>query len=294
MGFEPVMGSGVWTWGRFVYSHVYTAETALPCIQACLNEDVSEVFFTMWKDDGAAVDFDSALAGVLYVAEACYGGGEVDEERWRLRFEGVCGANLVANLAMSELDPAPRYGLEVNTRMLLWDDPLLGMYLRSLLARDETRSFDPAAYYSDLADRLSEWAGKDSGQAGTVAFAAQMARVLSAKAALYDHVRAAYEGTDRDALAALAEMAIPDLIVGIQQLWERHRQVWMAQNVAAGFEVQCVRYGGLIQRLKEVALRVQEYLSGEIAEIEELEIPFEPLYERFGRYRSVVTPSSIL
>jgi hexosaminidase len=68
----------------------------------------------------------------------------------------------------------------------------------------------------------------------------------------------------------------------------------MAQNKALGFEVQCVRYGGLIQRLEEVALRIHEYVSGNLAEIEELEIPFEPLYAHFGRYRSVVTPSSIL
>jgi len=294
MGFEPVMGSGVWSWGRFVYSHVYTVETALPCIRACLEEGLSEIFFTMWKDDGAAVDLDSALAGVLYAAEAAYGGGQVDEERWRLRFEGVCQANLAANLAMCELDPAPHYGREVNTRMLLWDDPLLGMYRRSLLARDETRDFDPAAYYADLADRLSEWAGRDSGQAGTVPFAAQMARVLSAKATLYDRLRAAYEEADKGVLAELSETAIPALIAQVKQLWELHRQVWMAQNKALGFEVQCVRYGGLIQRLEEATLRIQEYVSGGMAEIEELEIPFEPLYQHYGRYRSVVTPSSIL
>ncbi len=294
MGFEPVMGSGVWTWGRFVYSHVYTVETALPCIRACQKEGVSEIFFTMWKDDGAAVDFDSALAGVLYVAEACYGRGEVDEERWRHRFEGVCKADLAANLAMSDLDPAPSYGHEVNTRMLLWDDPLFGMYRRSLLARDETRDFDPAAYYSDLAERLREWAGKDSGHAGTVLFAAQMAHVLSAKAALYDGVRAAYEQGKAEALAAAAEMTIPDLIVSVKKLWALHRDVWMDQNKAPGFEVQCVRYGGLIQRLEEVALRIKEYVSGDLAAIEELEIPFAPLYGRFGRYRSVATPSSIL
>lgn len=294
MGFEPVMGSGVWTWGRFVHSHVYTLDTAVPCIRACLKENLSEIFFTMWKDDGAAVDFDSALAGVLYVADAAYGGGKVDEERWRLRFEGVCQASLAANLALSELDPAPSYGHEVNTRMLLWDDPLFGLYRRSLLARDESRDFDPAAYYSDLADRLIECASVDSGQAGTVPFAAQLARVLSAKAALYDALRAAYEEGKADALATLADVTIPDLIVGLKQLWALHRDVWMAQNKAPGFEVQCVRYGGLIQRLEEVALRIREYVSGDLAVIEELEIPFEPLYERLNRYRSAATPSSIL
>jgi hypothetical protein len=135
---------------------------------------------------------------------------------------------------------------------------------------------------------------EDSGQAGTVPFAAQMARVLSAKSALYDALRAAYKEGKKEALASLAENAIPDLIVGLEELWDLHRQVWMDQNKAPGFEVQCVRYGGLIQRLEEVVLRIREYASGDLEEIEELEIPFEPLYAHFGRYRSVATPSSIL
>jgi hexosaminidase len=294
IGFEPLMASGVWSWGRFVYSRVYTEETALPCVRACLQEGLKEIFFTMWKDDGGAVDFDSALTGVLYAAEAVYGEGQVDDERWRLRFEGVCKADLAANLAMSDLDASTHYGREVNTRMLLWDDPLLGMYRRSLLARDDTRDFDPAAYYGDLAGKLGAWQAKDSGAAGNLAFAAQLARTLADKSALCDRLVQAYKEADQSTLADLAQTAIPNLVAQVRQLWEVHRQVWMAQNKAFGFEVQCVRYGGLILRLEEIALRIQQLLSGEIAQIEELDVPGGPLPEHFGRYHSVVTPSSIL
>ncbi|MBN1581444.1 MAG: beta-N-acetylhexosaminidase, partial [Anaerolineae bacterium] len=113
MGFEPIMGSGVWTWGRFVYSHVYTEQTALPCVRACLKEGLKEIFFTMWKDDGASVDFDSAWAGILYAAELAYNGGELDEQSWRVRFRGTCNADLDANLAISKLDESEQYGDEV-------------------------------------------------------------------------------------------------------------------------------------------------------------------------------------
>ena len=40
--------------------------------------------------------------------------------------------------------------------------------------------------------------------------------------------------------------------------------------------------------------RLQEYLANEIETIEELELAVAPLPERFGRYRSVATTSSIL
>ena len=294
MGFEPIMGSGVWSWGRFGYSHVYTEQTALPCIRACLKEGLKELFFTMWKDDGASVDFDSCLAGVLWAAQAAYNGGEVDDAAWDVRFSGVCRADLAANLAIPGLDPAKEYGDEVNTRMLLWDDPLLGMYRRSLLARESWRDFSPAAYYAGLAKELAAFAEQDTGEAGSLTFAHQLAYTLSLKAAAYDELLAAYGGMDKEALADLAETAIPALIAEVKTLWALHRAVWMTQNKAFGFEVQCVRYGGLLLRLEEVSMRIKQLLSGEIATVEELEVPVVPLPERMGRYHAVATASSIL
>ncbi|MBN1937677.1 MAG: family 20 glycosylhydrolase [Anaerolineae bacterium] len=291
MGFEPIMGSGVWSWGRFVYSHVYTAQTAQPCVRACLKEGLKEIFFTMWKDDGAAVDFNSTWPGILYAADLAYNGGELSE-RWRMRFEGVCKADLEANLTIAKMDAAEHYGDEVNTRMLLWDDPLLGLYRRSLLARDSWKDFDLAAYYAGLAQELNALGVKDG--AGNLEFAAQLAETLSLKTRVYDQLTQAYTAGDKKTLADLSDRMIPALIAAVKTLWELHRKVWMAQNKAFGFEVQCVRYGGLLLRLEEVAMRVRQYLTGEIAQIEELEIAIAPLPQHFGRYRSVATASSIL
>ncbi len=293
MGFEPIMGSGVWSWGRFVYSHIYTWQTAQPCVRACLQEGLKEIFFTMWKDDGAEVDFDSTWPGVFYAADLAYNGGEVSPH-WQTRFEGVCRANLEANLAVTKIDAAHCYGDEVNTRMLLWDDPLLGLYRRALLAREGWKDFDPATYYAHLAGELTALRSLDSGGAGNLAFAAQLAETLSLKARVYDQLTRAYAAGDKAALADLGERAIPALIAAVKLLWELHRQVWMAQNKPWGFEVQCVRYGGLLLRLEESAMRVRQYLNGEIAGIDELDVPVEPLPEHFGRYRSVATTSSIL
>jgi hypothetical protein len=178
--------------------------------------------------------------------------------------------------------------------MLLWDDPLFGLYRRSLLVRDEVRDMDLPAYYCELADALVTQASDDSGQAADLAYAAQLARTLSLKCALYDRLTRAYGEGDRPVLADLAQRAIPELVAQVKRLWAEHRRVWMAQNKAFGFEVQCVRYGGLIQRLEEVALRINEYLSGQVAGIEELDVPGGSLPEYLNRYRSVVSSSSIL
>ncbi len=293
MGFEPVMASGVWSWGRFVYSHVYTTETAQPCVRACLHEGLKEILFTMWKDDGGEIDFNSTWPGILYAADLSYNNGQLSE-RWRTQFAGVCQANLDANLTMARMDAAEHYGEEINTRLLLWDDPLLGLYRRSLLAHDNWKTFDPAAYYAALARDLTAQKPHDGGGAGNLDFAIQLAETLSLKAQVYDQLVRAYANGDKKALIDLCDRAIPALIAAVKRLWELHRKVWMAQNKAFGFEVQCIRYGGLLLRLEEVATRVRQYLSGEIPHIEELDVPVAPLSEYFWRYRSVATASSIL
>lgn len=297
LGFEPLMFSGIWTWGRMVYSHERTAQTVLPCVRACLKEGLSELFFTMWKDDGAEVDFDSALAGVVFAAEVTYGGGDIDQERWAKRFSGVCQADLAANLQICRLDLCPDITQkEVNARLLLWEDPLFMLYRRSLAAVSQFGNFRPAEYYRTLANDLAGYG--ESWAAGNLAFARQLANTIALKMELEDMLRGAVgpDGTPANhaTLQQLVDTNIPKLIAAIRELWQMHRMVWMEQNKPFGFEVLCVRYGGLILRLEEIAARIQDLLNGKVERIEELAQPFEPLPEEFWSYRSVATASVIL
>jgi hypothetical protein len=74
LGKEPLMGSGVWTWNKFWYDRHITEKTVKPCVEACRESKVDEVFFTMWGDDGGFCDFDSAYAGLAYAAELSFTG----------------------------------------------------------------------------------------------------------------------------------------------------------------------------------------------------------------------------
>ncbi|MFH1571832.1 MAG: beta-N-acetylhexosaminidase, partial [Gemmatimonadota bacterium] len=53
LGKDPIMGSGIWTWSRYWYDRHITERTAGPCIDACRQAEVKEVFFTQWGDNGA-------------------------------------------------------------------------------------------------------------------------------------------------------------------------------------------------------------------------------------------------
>ena len=126
IGFEPVMGSGIWTWTRLWYDHEKTKKTAVPCIEACRKAKVSELFFTMWGDNGAYCNYDSSLAGIVYCADLAFGVPADDPEKLTSkRFAAVCQSSYEAHLIASRIDALDEFGC--NPAVMIWDDPLLGI-----------------------------------------------------------------------------------------------------------------------------------------------------------------------
>ena len=286
----PVMASGIWTWHKLWYDHKITSVTVTSCLSACRKEGVEEVFFTLWGDDGAECDRDSALAGLLWAADLAYGGGGAAKVLAPM-FSALCDGDYWIHMRASDVEyPA---GVEVGSaKALLWDDPLLGVFVRHLEARGGVSLGQVAAYYRTLAQELS---GPRKGRnAGDVDHIALAARVIADKVLLRERLVAAYRRGDRAALGTMAEEDIPALQEEVRKLWASHRRVWLSQNKPFGFEVLTVRYGGLMMRLEEVRSRIGEYVAGRRKSIEELEEPAEPLPWVSASYRNLATSSAIL
>ncbi|MBR1609797.1 MAG: hypothetical protein IJ678_09315, partial [Kiritimatiellae bacterium] len=118
---EPVVASGVWTWSLFWHCQRATRLTAGPCIDACRALGCKDLFFTMWGDDGAYCDFESAFAGLAWCAEKAYR-GEADENVLEKRYRALFGgASWKAVAALGEaVSPWA-------DRDRIWDDPLMNL-----------------------------------------------------------------------------------------------------------------------------------------------------------------------
>ena len=77
-------------------------------MQACKKAGLDEIFFTMWGDDGAYCDFDSALAGMAYVSELMYC-DKVSQKTLARRFAAICGGDYEAVCLASRFEYARRY-----------------------------------------------------------------------------------------------------------------------------------------------------------------------------------------
>jgi hypothetical protein len=270
LGKEPLMGSGVWTWLRLWYGRAETEAYAAPCIRACKQAGLGELFFTMWGDDGGYCEFDSALAGLAFAAAETY--GETSESLKR-RFEAVCGVSYDLVLLASQLEFAPEgshnpWSSDNMAAATLWDDPLLGMHSLAVGARHPGHWQRAAEHYRALAASLDPHRSVTAPI--SLDHAAALAQLLAAKVDFRLRLEAAYGRRDRNCLQLLAQEA--QRLVGlVENAEDTFRRQWLRRNKPYGLETIQIRLAGLRQRYLEAGRLLREMLSGARTTIAELE-----------------------
>lgn len=294
LGSEPVFAGGVWTWGRFWAALPYAFAMTHASMTACRQKGLKDVFTTAWGDDGHEVDTFSCLPALQLFAEYAYA-DTVDMAQVARNFAGSCGADFDAFVNAAKIDyfATTHDGTESfsnYSKWLLYGDVLLG------IADPFLEGYDLKAYYGQLADELQ--AADTGGLNARVRFPALIARALSLKTHLRRELQAAYLAGDKAALRALADGELAELRRAVDDLWRCHRAMWLATYKPFGLEVIEGRYGGVRTRLESLALRLDEYLSGKVADLPELrETPLRftdrPIEELWLPFRRVTTASNI-
>jgi hypothetical protein len=272
IGYEPLMGSGLWTWGRLWNDHDQDVKSVKPCLQACRETKLAEVFFTLWGDSGAFCEINSVLAGLCWAAELAYSGDE-NAERLEAQFKAICGGSYKNHLTASKIGA---HVLEkdgethtVGAPFLLWDDPLLGICWDSKLNIDPTFVNKALELYDSICAELADQ--RDDNAAGDINHAWLYADFLRMKVAFRRDLLKAYESGDKAAMRALADDTIPAMLKACGAVTASIRKMWHKYFKPFGLEVLQIRQGGQLLRLEEAQCRINEYLDGVIDSIPELE-----------------------
>ena len=253
------------TFGSHYHKTVITTD---PALTVCKEMGVREVFATVWGDDHRESSTFAVLPGLQLFAEHMY--REAPDEDWvRARFEACACASWEAFMDVDRLDAVSGFNGDNDenlspSRAILWQDPLLG------LLDGDLGEFDFAPHYRRLAGSLCADAQANPQYADVFEFYAALARVLEMKAGLGRALYAAYQAGDRDALRRLAD-SLPELEARMRALRRAHRAHFFTEYKPVGWEVLDIRYGGAIMRLDTAKARLDDYLSGKIDHIEELE-----------------------
>jgi hypothetical protein len=272
---EPFMASGIWTWCRLWYDHETTERNAGACIDGCRDANVNELIFTMWGDDGGYSELDSAFAGIAWAADHAFNPAGDDGRRVAAVFKAVFGADYVRHLLASQIDFShidkdnPDNNYHLSAAATLWDDPLMGIYHREMLYFGKDFWQGIAIRYRGIEERLKDHA--DDRSAGDFGYFLHLLRVLIAKIEFRVRLQEVYRVRDKAALAELANQAADDMVPALEELILLYRRQWKRSYKSFGQEIMQIRLGGLIQRYREVARTITEFVNGEISAIEELE-----------------------
>lgn len=295
---------GVWKWIGFAPHNRYSAVIGKAALSSCRRNGITSVVMTGWGDNGGEASQFSILPGLFEDARLVY-----EDDLPEAAFYALTGIREEDYMKLDLSNPLPEREDRVNNagKFLLYNDVLLGVFdpLAKQLADgyyadaakqpgdgccEDVAKQLANGYYEDAAKQLSngyyvdaakqlEQAVRDSSGSSlcyVLKTQASLCRVLQDKANLGTVIRAAYDAGDREKLREIAEEAIPQLLGKLDRFYQDFRKQWMSENKAFGFEVQSLRIGGLRQRILEVQQRMEEYLSGELAEIDELEKPVLP------------------
>jgi hexosaminidase len=263
MGKEPIMGSGIWTWNRYWHDHRLTEANAGACVRACYRAKLQEVVFTMWGDNGAFCDHDSAFAGMAYCADLAFGAKEPDPGRLERRFAAVCGGSYGAHRLAGDIHRGVE-GFEPN----LWADPFFETTARTWAKDRPAKIRKVAAGFRRLAAGLAPHA-KDRA-AGDLRHAQLLAAAFAARYALAAELLAAYRRRDRAGLKRARRM-IRLAAAAARRVADSFREMWLRHNKPEGLETIQGRFGMLAERYREMDRRVGEFLAGKIDQLSELD-----------------------
>lgn len=267
---------GAWKWTGFAPDNAYSMMTLGPMLEAAKEYGVEEACITGWADDGSESSLFSVLPTMLYFARVCQG-QSVEEAELSKAFKKITGVGFRDFLDIERINSFIHCerGKASNTdKYFLYNDCFLGVF-------DGLVRGDESAWYADVSDRLSH------GNYGKFSYLFRtmraLADVLEIKAEIGVKTRNAYRKKDVAALTALVGQ-YRELEKRLKKFYARFREQWHLENKPFGYEVHCIRGGGLIARVAYCAKVLQDYCRGRIDRIPELEEEILPYPFARGRH----------
>ena len=273
---DIAFAGGAWKWIGFTPHNHFSRLVAIEANKACRQNHVKEVIVTGWGDNGGETSQFSILPALQIWAELAYRndldklaehflvstGLDVDD------FMKVDLANLLPGL------PENLSGINPN-RYILYQDILCPLLERHIRPEEDGQHFEAAA------QSLKEVSHKAGEYSYLFETQAQLNALLALKIAVTSGIQEAYRAGDKDRLAELAEKDLPLLYQKVEDFAEQFSRQWQLENKIFGLDTIDIRFGGLLKRIKRAQERLQQYTTGQLDSVEELEqeiLPFNDFY----------------
>lgn len=264
---------GAWCWGGFTPHNRYSIRRNEVAIPACIRNGVKNAILTMWGDDGGETPIFAVLPALMHAAAMAEG---MTEDEMKVKFLEITGVSYDDMIALDL--PNYIYGEEYGTgssnysKNRLYNDPFLG-----IVDKNNDKPVDPKIF-AEYAKRFYANAEKYPEFGYLFKTQATLCDILTEKFDLGIRTRELYEKGDKEGLRALAEGDYTLFCEKWEAFYTAFRYQWETVNKTYGFEMQDMRLGGLLVRVKNCKRRLLDFADGKldgIAELEEAVLPHD-------------------
>ena len=258
-GHKTVFAGGIWTWNGFVPNFRWTYDTAKPALEECLRHGVDFVMGTSWVNGGAEVSHLLATPCLSIYSEHCWLGESCTDEDIRSVAEFITKVPFAVTEAVSDFF-LRLSGDYCTGQKIIWSDPLI-----NLLCYD----YDfPAieSLYTDALETLEKFP-----EVPDVDYYKKVFRCALHKIRHHKTVRDRYKAGDKAWLADYCANVIPVMLKDFEDLYHTHYTLWHRDYKTQGYEMNMIRFAGALERIRYTRTMIEQYVAGEIDEIEALE-----------------------
>ena len=277
---DIAFAGGAWKWIGFTPHNHFSRLVAIEANKACRKNQVKEVIVTGWGDNGGESSQFSILPVLQIWAELAYR-NDLDQLAAHFRvstgldiedFMKVDLANLLPDL------PENLSGINPN-RYILYQDVLCPLLEQHIRPEKDKQHFEASTQQlKEVSQRAGDYAYLFETQA-------QLNELLALKIEATSGIQKAYHGGDKARLKDIADKNLPLLYQKVEEFSEQFSRQWQQENKIFGLDTIDIRFGGLLKRIKRAQERLEQYISGQIERVEELEqeiLPYNDFYKEQG------------
>lgn len=284
---------GIHTWFGFAPQTYFSLANAHLMANFCKKFGFDELDAYIWMNDGTECNHIFALLAVQAYAEHMYH-KEADNAQIFEMFEAITGTPAQAFLDMSafhndvpqgflhEQDGAPYMG-----KRYVWQDILMGLVDGNLIEHPMS------GFYQEYLEKFTAYKERKDDFCLHYTYFEALFDLLVAKCSLAEQLKPRYDAGDKEFLQMAAKVLIPAIREKLEHLRKVHRELWLSNSKPFGQDILDLRYGGIITRCDTAVYRLEQYLSGKLPTLPELDAPrlkHGMLYSYF--YSSTSSPST--
>ncbi len=264
-----VFAGGIHLWRGLLPDHQMTFDATNAALPACKTKGIKDVYATIWGDDGAETDPWFGLPGLLLYGQHAWE-AEPDQSDTDARMRLLCGADTkdFLDLAVATC-PLARFVYggppRMNIKQIVYSDILFGLF------EVEMQDARLVPIYNELEQKFAVLAQKPGVLQTNFAYTAALCRLAAHKIEIAQQLPVGYKAQDKALLRRIKDQLLPTLAEDYANVKRLHSQMWHKTNRPFGFEVVDSRYGGKIARIQTACERLEDYLTGKIDTLPELE-----------------------